>query len=262
MDNFTKLIEEYPEDYCLYLEATYSEGMMSEGGKEAVDNMFNDIDLRNKTLLDIGFGLGGVVLYLADKHDANVTGIELNPWMVQEATRRTPEKLKSRAKFIQYEKPPLLPLEDNTFDIVYSKGVLTHLDDKTLLFKEVYRVLKPHGLFIIDDWLSPTKGCWGERLQKMCEMENLTLFAETEVNYIKLLRDSGFSNVAIRDENKNYARYNEDIVAHLKSADYAKTFVDKFGEKAWQESIECYQLTADSIKDNELLIRRLKAEKA
>lgn len=95
MDDFQKMIEEYSAEYCLLLEIAYGKGMMSEGGSQAIENMFAGIELKNKRMLDIGFGLGGVALYLAEKYAARVTGIELNPWLAEEATRRIPEKLDS-----------------------------------------------------------------------------------------------------------------------------------------------------------------------
>jgi ubiquinone/menaquinone biosynthesis C-methylase UbiE len=166
MNDIEKLISEYSEDYCLFLEAAYNEGMMSEGGATAVERMFTNIDTQNKKILDIGFGLGGVAFYLAEKYNAFVTGIEINPWMVEEATRRTPTHLKSRVKFVCYNKPPLLPFSETSFDIVLSKGVLTHVREKLPLFKEIFRVLANDGILVIDDWLSPTQNKWGERLQK------------------------------------------------------------------------------------------------
>ena len=176
-DDVQKIIEEYSEEYCKLLEVAYGNGMMSEGGEEAIDRMFFSENLENKTLLDIGFGLGGAAIYLAEKHHATVFGVEINPWMVEEATRRTPLSLKDKVKFFQYHPEEKLPFADHLFDIVFSKGVLTHLKNKTYLFREVKRILKPGGSFIIDDWLSPQEGHWGERLRLMCEKEKLTLYA-------------------------------------------------------------------------------------
>ena len=257
MENYQKLIDEYTEDYCLFLEATYSDSMLSEGGTQAVEHMFQGIEVKQKSMLDIGFGLGGADFYLAKQHGASVTGIELNPWLVQEATRRTPEALKEYVKFVAYDNPPHLPFNDNAFEIVFSKGVLVHVNDKLPLFVEMARVCQTGGQLVIDDWLSPTKGQWGERLQKMCEMEDLTLYAETVDNYSQILKQAGFTDITIRDENKHYVQYNEDIVAHLKDKDYAKTFIEQFDEKTWHDAIEAYQLIADSIRDNELLIRNV-----
>ncbi len=63
--DLNKIINEYSASYCRYLQESYGQGMMSEGGEEAIEKMFIYDDLTNKTLLDIGFGLGGVAFYLA-----------------------------------------------------------------------------------------------------------------------------------------------------------------------------------------------------
>jgi phosphoethanolamine N-methyltransferase len=260
-DDVKKIIQEYPEDYCLFLEAGYGTGMMSEGGMEAVERMLDKENLRNKKLLDIGFGLGGIVFYLAEKYGAQVFGIEINPWMVEEAYRRTPAHLKDIVHFYEYHPDEALPFQDDFFDVVFSKGVLTHLNNKATLFSEVNRVLTPQGIFVNDDWLSPTKGQWGTRLKKMCDAEGLTLFAETTDNYIKLLKDAHFTDIEIRDENKNYYQYNLDIVTRLKQEKARNSSNPAFNELSIDVAIDSFQFIADSIKDNELLVRWIRGIK-
>jgi phosphoethanolamine N-methyltransferase len=162
---------------------------------------------------------------------------------------------------VLYQQAPFLPFPDQNFDIVYSKGVLVHIHDKTPLFNEIYRVLKPGGYLLIDDWLSPIQNQWGQRLQKMCEIENLTLYAQTERDYYELFKSTGFSDVKMRDENPHYVQYNQDIVKRLNQPEIATAFRTKFGDIAWRQAIKGYQLIADSIRDNELLIRWFKAHK-
>ncbi|MBS0656252.1 MAG: methyltransferase domain-containing protein, partial [Verrucomicrobia bacterium] len=88
-----QLVDNYSSTYCLSLEAAYGEGMMSEGGSKALEDMFRGIHPDHKRVLDIGSGLGGLPFYLAKKHRSQVTGVEINPWMVEEAKRRTPTGL-------------------------------------------------------------------------------------------------------------------------------------------------------------------------
>ena len=38
------MIDDYSEDYCQFLEATYGTNMLSEGGHEAIDRMFQGIN--------------------------------------------------------------------------------------------------------------------------------------------------------------------------------------------------------------------------
>lgn len=89
-----QVVAEYTSEFCLLLEEHYGPGMMSEGGSQAIEHMFEGVALSNKKALDVGCGLGGVPLYLVETHNMDVTGLEINQWMVQESIKRIPKKLK------------------------------------------------------------------------------------------------------------------------------------------------------------------------
>jgi len=252
-----QLINEYPEDYCHSLEFAYGEGMMSEGGDAAIDDMFNGITLQNKQCLDVGSGLGGVAFYLAEKYHAYVSGLEINSWMQRTASERIPEHLKSHLAFYTYTDINHLPFNENKFDIVYSKGVLVHVEDKLPLFKEFRRVLKPTGHLVIEDWLSPVTKQWGPIIERLCAVENLSLFAESTDSYQTLLNQAGFDHITASDQSKKYYQYNLDIVKRLSSKSIKSEFIARFGENAWTEALEGYQLIAHAIQKKELLVMRL-----
>lgn len=260
MSDTVQMIETYSESYCNFLEATYGKNMMSEGGEESIENMFAGIDLRHKTILDIGSGLGGPAFYLAEIHQAIVFGVDLSEWMVQQAHTRTPAALKDRVDFFTYL-PPTLPFDDNCFEIVYSKEVFVHVKDKEPLFKEILRVLKPNGLLVINDWLSPTQNCWGDNIAKMATEENLLLYAETETSYKALLEASGFKDIKIRDENKNYVRFNRDIVNHLAQKEIKAYLEKEFGAVTYRQALDSYHIITKAINDNELLVRSIIGKK-
>src|SRR5579871_5154380 len=113
--NLDQIIHEYPENYCAMLEFTYGEGMMSEGGKDAIEKMFSGIHLHAKKCLDIGFGLAGVAHYLAIQYGTHVTGLEINPRMVIEANKKIPIVLKPLLQFVPHENFPKIPFTDNQF---------------------------------------------------------------------------------------------------------------------------------------------------
>ena len=73
--------EIYKKENVALFEAIYGSGLISLGSLAAVDQMFQGMDLHKKHLLDIGFGLGGMAHYLAQKEEAFVTGLEVHPWM-------------------------------------------------------------------------------------------------------------------------------------------------------------------------------------
>ena len=41
-----------------------------------------------------------------------------------------------------------IPYEDNSFDIVFSANVMEHIHEPEVVFKEIFRVVKPNGLFV------------------------------------------------------------------------------------------------------------------
>ncbi len=84
-------------------EAIYGKGLISLGGYAAVNQMVDGLDLYQKDLLDIGFGIGGMAHYLASKFDARVTGLEVQSWMVDYATQVTPNQVKGQVDFLTYD---------------------------------------------------------------------------------------------------------------------------------------------------------------
>jgi len=90
---------------------------MSEGGTKAIEEMFDQISVFSKRALDIGCGLGGIALYLAEKYGMHITGMEANPWMVEEAQRRIPPHLKENLSYIGvYDNR--IPFNDHHFDLI------------------------------------------------------------------------------------------------------------------------------------------------
>jgi tocopherol O-methyltransferase len=103
-------------------------------------------------IIDIGCGIGGSSLYLAEKFKAEVVGITLSPVQANRAQERAAAAgLKDRATF-QVANALDIPYEDNTFDMVWSLESGEHMPDKTKFLQECYRVLKPGGQLIFATW--------------------------------------------------------------------------------------------------------------
>jgi len=262
MDDKEKLIQEYPEEYCRFLEEAYGPGMLSEGGSESIDLMFNGILLDGKHMLDIGSGLGGMAYYLASKHNCKITGIELNPNMVDRANKNIPSQLRDSIEFVTYgNDSQALPFESDTFDIISSRGVFVQVGHKEKLFNEAYRVLKRGGYFIIDDWLSPYDGKWGDRIAEMKKLEDLTLYAVSEKTYLDMLKRIGFQDISIRDANPYYQKFNQEIINQFHEPVIRERFINQFDVETLEMALKCYSLILEAIKDNELLNRWFNAAK-
>jgi SAM-dependent methyltransferase len=90
-------------------------------------------------VLEVGCGTGSDLLQFA-KHGALATGIDLTTKHVELARRRVGDLA------VVYEADARhLPLEDESFDYVYSHGVLHHSDEPEQIVREMFRVLRPGG---------------------------------------------------------------------------------------------------------------------
>lgn len=101
---------------------------------------------RNKDVLEIGCGIGTDGLQFA-KSGANYTGIDLSP----QAVKTTKERfslfgVKGKIEVANAEE---LPFEEESFDHVYSFGVIHHSPHTERIIEEIYRVLRPGGTICI-----------------------------------------------------------------------------------------------------------------
>ncbi|MEH2071051.1 MAG: methyltransferase domain-containing protein [Nostoc sp.] len=138
-------------------------GYYGADGSEKKDRRQAQIDLIEELLiwagvqvasniLDVGCGIGGSSLYLAEKFNAQATGITLSPVQAARATERALEANLSQKTQFQVADAQAMPFADNSFDLVWSLESGEHMPDKTKFMQECYRVLKPGGTFIMVTW--------------------------------------------------------------------------------------------------------------
>ena len=83
-----------------------------------------------------------------------------------------------------------MPFRDNTFDGGYMLHVGMNIEDKALLFSEIYRVLKPGAYFGVYDVMRVKDGELSYPVP--WATENSTSKLSTPVQYKKALADTGF----------------------------------------------------------------------
>src|SRR6267143_5457642 len=101
---------------------------------------------RGLKVLEIGCGLGTDGVQFA-KAGADYTGVDLTDAAVDLARRRF-ELFGLRGKF-QIADAESLDFADESFDLVYSHGVLHHTPDTARAVREIHRVLRPGGRAIV-----------------------------------------------------------------------------------------------------------------
>lgn len=67
---------QYPDHFIDRLHIIWGKGFLSPGGRDEILKIVRGLDLKNRSVLDIGCGTGGPSMVLAEECDANVIGIE------------------------------------------------------------------------------------------------------------------------------------------------------------------------------------------
>jgi arsenite methyltransferase len=105
-----------------------------------------------ETVLDLGSG-AGFDCFLAAKivgPKGKVIGIDMTPEMLERARMNALNGGYKNVEFLAGEIESL-PLKDGSVDVVISNCVINLSPDKEQVFKEIYRVLKKGGRFMVSD---------------------------------------------------------------------------------------------------------------
>ncbi len=115
--------------------------------KEAhILNCLDAIGFEGKRVLEIGLGQGADGEQIV-RRGGIYSGVDLT----EEAANRTRMRFTLKDlpfEIIEQASALKLPFEDNSFDIVFSHGVLHHIPDIKIAQKEISRVLRPDGKLV------------------------------------------------------------------------------------------------------------------
>ena len=110
------------------------------------DNLVDFEQLGNKAVLEIGVGMGSHAGLLS-AHAGSYTGIDLTAYAVGVTTRRM--EVFNRRAVIRRMDAEALDFPDQSFDFVWSWGVIHHSSNTRKILEEMRRVLKPGGKAVI-----------------------------------------------------------------------------------------------------------------
>jgi phosphoethanolamine N-methyltransferase len=196
---------EYSDPFVTALQWMWGEGFLSPGGPQEVAALLEGVEVRDKEVLDIGCGLGAIDVLLARTHGASrVTGIDVEPALVERGRDTVHRAGLGGCVEIRLVEPGPLPFDDASFDLVFSKDSIIHVQDKPALYREVLRVLRPGGVFVGSDWLRGGEGRPSEAMRHWLEEVGLRFEMKSPEQTRGELEATGFRDVRMRDRNAWY----------------------------------------------------------
>ena len=136
----TALPEEVTADDLAALDHFHS------GGLASTEKLASVSGIRRKTrVLDVGAGIGGPARWLASHFGCHVTCLDLTPEYCRAAEELT--QLTGLGKLVEIRRGDALamPFGDGQFDLVFAQNAFMNIEDKSRLFRELYRMLAPGG---------------------------------------------------------------------------------------------------------------------
>lgn len=160
-----------------------------------------------EVVLDLGSG-GGIDCFLAGRKvgpEGRVIGLDMTPDMLKLAQRNA-KKLGARNVEFRYGEMEDIPLPDESVDVIISNCVINLSPDKSAVFGEAYRVLRPGGRLSVSDVVVD-----GNLPQPI--RDNLNAWAGClagaldESDYLGKIRAAGFGRVEVMS--RDYAEVEE-----------------------------------------------------
>ncbi|MEE2979996.1 MAG: methyltransferase domain-containing protein [Pseudomonadota bacterium] len=184
-------------------ELIWGEGFLAPGGSAAVHPIVKGLDLQDRTVLDIGCGVGGVDRVLAEDHGCLVIGLDIVPLLIDIGRARMDKAGLADRVDLRLVEPGPLPLEDHSVDVVFGKDSWLLIDDKPAFFAEVVRVLKPGGTLAASEWMGDGQSP-SPAMQTYFDLRGMSYELVTAETYGRLLADAGLTGVAVSDTSATY----------------------------------------------------------
>lgn len=212
------------------IEQLYGDDFLSLSGVESSDAMVEATGIDEHTqVLDVGCGVGGPSLHLAERTGCHVTGIDLMEWHAEEAASRAAKRGLSDNTSFHAGNAVDLPFAASTFDVVWSQDAWCHVPEKEKVVNEAARVVKPGGYVAFTDWvaLDDMDPDYLATVQAAIAAANYA----TPDQYLNWLESAGCSVLESKDISHHFAARYQTMMANL--SDLEETISEQFSPRVF-----------------------------
>ena len=155
---------------------------------------------KGDVVIDLGSGAGNDAFVARSEtgETGKVIGIDFTPAMIDKA-RANAEKLNFHNVEFRQGDIEKMPVTANAADVIVSNCVLNLVPNKSGVFQEIYRVLKPGGHFSISDVV--LVGVLPPKIRQAAEMyAGCVAGAIQKSEYLGLIETTGFQQITLQTE--------------------------------------------------------------
>jgi arsenite methyltransferase len=153
---------------------------------------------QGQTVLDLGSGAGLDCFFAAKKvgETGHIIGVDMTPEMIERATANAKHMKVTNVEFRQGYLEDL-PVDANSVDVIISNCVINLSPDKSKVFGEAFRVLKPGGKLAVSDIV--TDGPLPEAVKpSLSAWAGCVAGAVAAQEYIGMMEAVGFTDVSVK----------------------------------------------------------------
>ena len=239
----------YNEVGAEIIQKLFGVGYLSPRGETATDQLAKLVTLTESTqLLDVGSGLGGPAVRLAEVYGCHVTGLDLVETSVETATKiAKKEGLSDLVEFHQGDATNM-PFADDRFDMVWGQDAWCHVPNRSAVFGECARVLKPGGTIVFADWL--LTGPEDETYRRDVLPAMACPSYETLSGYRGYLERHGFIDIRTEDMSADYESHYKLAMTRLEQA--KDWIIERYSTKVYAIVLEKNGFALEAFKKGQL----------
>ena len=175
---------------------------MNENHRPISEFAFECVEVKNDgKILDIGCGGGANIEKFLKLTSENVDGLDYSEVSVAESIRRNQKAVGEKRCKIIHADVCNMPIEDETYDLISAFETIYFWPDIENTFKEVFRILRHDGQFMI---AQGTDGNHPDDEKWLDSVEGMSIYTAHDLE--KYLLDAGFKSV------ESYVKENEHIL--------------------------------------------------
>ena len=225
---------QYTADEIRKYAAVYGPNFVSPGGAATAREIFSLLQWApGMHVLDVGCGLGGAALLLAQLYGVKVHGIDLSRNMLAQAAERSAHA--GLAHAVSWEHADIMEYQPpQPSDVVHSRDVFLHIHAKLRLLAALKRCLRPGGSLLFSDYLCghpPHSAEFTEyissRSYHLCTLDG----------YRALLEQAGFAVLLAEDRTAAFVEILERELDSMPGAALSETEHRDLAH-SWQKKIE------------------------